>query len=164
MFVIATNRQQFPVSIFTHIHSVSVVGVLFSLFLNLLQFVWFLNALSHGSRSSGSLFYFFRFLLLGFLFRLGGTGGSAAGFIAGRFFRLFGILVGLVLGVVLVGEQLLDVTLEQRQQQWSSQAGRYQIEQRRLGVLEHVHHEDGGQQSKEVRREGRVEVEIALAF
>lgn len=112
---------------------------------------------------SGSLFYFFRFLLLGFLFRLGGAGGSAAGFITGRFFGLFGIL-GLVLGVVLVSEQLLDVALEQRQQQRSSQAGRHQVEQRRLGMLEYVHHEDGGQQSEEVRCEGSVEVEITLAL
>lgn len=63
----------------------------------------------------GSLFYFFRFLLFCFLFRLGGAGVTTAGFIAGRFFGLFGIL-GLVLGVVLVSEQLLDVALEQRQQ------------------------------------------------
>ena len=64
---------------------------------------------------------------------------------------LLRLLVAVQVGVVLVLEHGLDVPPEQGQQQRHPQAGRHQVEEGGLGVLVHVHHEDGHQEPRQVR-------------
>lgn len=61
-------------------------------------------------------------------------------------------------------EHGIDVSPDQGQQQRRGQAGGHQVQECGLRVLEHVHHEDGGEQAKQVRGERGVEVDVGVSL
>ena len=67
------------------------------------------------------------------------------------FLCLLGFLVSLEVGMILIGKHCLDVTSDEAQQDGDSETGGHKVEQGGLGVLVHMHHEDGQQQAGKVR-------------